>query len=106
MRTILERHGYEDVEKLDFTPLALACFSELALSSSETPATKAEALVRKIASRAKDILIAINELRNEAGTGHGKASGKARPIDQADAEMIAAVGMILAAWLMRRDPLG
>lgn len=85
MRTILERHGFGDVEKLDFAPLASACFNELALSKSDQPANKVE---------------------GEAGTGHGKASGKAIPIDQSDAEMIAAGGMILAAWLMRRDPLG
>ena len=44
-----------------------------------------------------------NELRNRAGTGHGRVVGKEPIITAADAGLVASAGLILAAWLLHHD---
>lgn len=104
MRTILDRHGEQEVEKFDFPKLSTRCFHALGLSGTTAPANEVERLTRKIASKAREIVESINELRNVAGTGHGRIAGKEPAIAAEDANMAAAIGMVLTAWLMRKDP--
>lgn len=47
-----------------------------------------------------------NELRNRAGTGHGRVVGKQTTIDTADASLVASVGLVLAAWLLHHESSG
>lgn len=101
MRTILFQRGVTDVEKLDFPSLTARCFAELGLSASSAPATAEERQRRKIASNAKNILIAANELRNRAGAGHGRVIGEELGVSAADGSLVASTGLILAAWLLR-----
>jgi hypothetical protein len=102
MRTVLERRGFDSVEYLDFPALTNRCFLELGLSGITEPTNAHERLIRKSASKARQVIESINELRNEAGTGHGKAAGKEPTVAVEDANMIAALGMVLAAWLIRK----
>lgn len=44
-----------------------------------------------------------NELRNHAGTGHGKVAGEAPAVPLIDAQLVAAEGFILCAWLLRHS---
>lgn len=103
MRTILDGRSVDEAEKLDFPALTSACFDTLGLTAKSPPKDAVDSRVRKVASRVRDIVLTINELRNEAGTGHGKAAGKEAPIDSVDAEMVASTGMVLAAWLTRKN---
>jgi hypothetical protein len=75
MRTILDQRGFPDVDKLDFPALTTKCLTELGLTPTTAPKTPRERHIRKIASAAKNMIEAANELRNEAGTGHGKVVG-------------------------------
>lgn len=43
-----------------------------------------------------------NELRNLAGTGHGRVVGEVEDITADDASMVASSGYVLTAWLLRR----
>ena len=101
MRTILFQRGVADVDKLDFPSLTSRCFAELGLSANSAPATAEERHRRKIASNAKNILIAANELRNSAGAGHGRVIGTEQEVGAADGSLVASTGLILAAWLLR-----
>lgn len=102
MRTLLEERGIDSVEDFDFPALTNKCFQELGLAGTTEPASPSERLIRKTASKARQLIETINELRNEAGTGHGKAAGKEASVTVDDANMIAAMGMVLAAWLVRK----
>jgi hypothetical protein len=42
-----------------------------------------------------------NELRNLAGTGHGRVVGEEVEIRASDASLVASNGLVLAAWLIR-----
>ena len=101
MRTILFQRGVADIEGLDFPALTSRCFAELNLSASSAPNTEEERLRRKIASSAKNILIAANELRNRTGAGHGRVIGTEQGVSSADVSLVASTGLILAAWLLR-----
>lgn len=103
MRTILSNHGIKGAEALDFPGLAGRCFGELELTDNTPPNSEAEGKIRRIAARAKDIVITANELRNIAGSGHGRAVGAEQKVDADDASMVASLGMILTAWLMRKS---
>jgi len=46
---------------------------------------------------------AANELRNLAGTGHGRVVGEAESVSEADANLVASSGLVLAAWLARHE---
>lgn len=102
MRTIIDDLDVEGCEKLDFPALTNTCFENLGLLSKNPPNSAAEAKVRKIADSARKMLIAANELRNLAGTGHGHVIGKEEELTADDASLVASSGMILAAWLLRR----
>ena len=92
-----------DLEKFDFPMLAKRCFAELGLMTSTAPATKGERHLRKIASSAKTMIETANELRNLAGTGHGRVVGNEEVVTAADASLVASSGLVLAAWLLRHD---
>ena len=49
------------------------------------------------------MLDAVNELRNTAGTGHGKVIGKEPVVTSANAKFVAYTGLLLAAWLLPHD---
>ena len=103
MKTILDRRGVEDMNKFNFLKLTDRCFTELGLEGGLEPVSKDDRHLRKIASNAKRMIEAANELRNCAGTGHGRVVGKELAIHAADANLVASTGMVLAAWLTRRD---
>ena len=101
MKTILHRRGKEVSENIKFPKLIDECWTELKLRSDHEPPTKSERLLGKIANNAKQIILSANELRNHAGTGHGRRSGEDPPITSEDASMVAAMGFFLVAWLLR-----
>ena len=103
MKTILDGKGIQGVDQLDFPTLTTRCFAELGLTASSPPSTDGERLVRRIVSSAKRIVVAANELRNRAGTGHGRIVGKETEITAADASLVASVGLVLAAWLLHHE---
>ena len=101
MKTILHSRGHEESGTISFPELTKLCFSELGLASEASPATVGERYLRKIASNAKKMIEAANELSNRAGTGHGRVVGKEPVLTAADASLVACTGMVLAAWLAR-----
>lgn len=101
MKTILHRRGKEVSENIRFPKLIDECWTELKLRSDHEPPTKSERLLGKIANNAKQIILSANELRNHAGTGHGRRDGEDPPITSEDASMVAAMGFFLVAWLLR-----
>lgn len=103
MKTILHNRGVTGLDRLDFPALMTQCFTELGLTPTSEPTNDGERLVRKIASSAKRMLEAANELRNRAGTGHGRVVGKHAEIETADASLVASVGLVLAAWLLHHE---
>lgn len=103
MRTILHRRGHEKLEELDFPALTTRCLAELGLLGTTEPSTARERALRKIASRARDMINTANELRNAAGSGHGKVVGEEEALGSEDASLVASSGLILAAWLARHS---
>lgn len=103
MRTILHTRGHSDVDKLDYPALSTACLTELGLRANTAPASADEKYVRKIASSAKAMIDAANELRNAAGTGHGRVVGEQPAVSSNDASLVASTGLILAAWMLRQS---
>ncbi|RMI22756.1 abortive infection family protein [Sinorhizobium meliloti] len=101
MRTILKRRGHTNVEKLDFPVLCTQCLTDLGLIGTTAPTTTSEKHLRKIASSAKAMIETANELRNLAGTGHGRVVGEEVQIRASDASLVASNGLVLAAWLVR-----
>ena len=103
MKTILRRRGDEETDNIDFSELTSRCLSELGLRGTSPPATEGERHLRKIASSAQRMIETANELRNLAGTGHGRVVGEEPVIAAADAGLVASTGLILAAWLLHHD---
>ena len=103
MKTILDRRGNDGMDRLNFPELTTRCLRELGLSGDSRPGTEGERLVRKIASSAQRMIMTANELRNRAGTGHGRVAGKEPIVTAADATLVASTGLILAAWLLRHE---
>ena len=103
MKTILDGRGKGPTGNIGFPELTTMCLTELQLIGTSAPANKGEQYSRKIASNAKKMLEATNELRNHAGTGHGRVVGKESIITLADAQLVASTGLILAAWLLRNN---
>ena len=103
MRSILDERGVAGTDKLDFPELTNTCLNELGLLPNSPPKSDAEGKVRKIADNAKKMIIAANELRNLAGTGHGRIVGKEEELTAGDASMVASAGMVLSAWLLRHS---
>ena len=103
MKTILHRRGHEVPEKPRFKDLTKRCLSELGLTGTSPPLTEGESHLRRIASGAQKMIETANELRNRAGTGHGRVIGDEPTVTNADASLVASMGMILVAWLLRHD---
>lgn len=101
MKTILHSRGHEEIGTISFPELTKLCFSKLGLASNAPPETEGERCLRAIASNAKKMIEAANELRNRAGTGHGRVVGKEPVLTATDASLVACAGMILSAWLVR-----
>jgi hypothetical protein len=106
MRTILNARNVTGIEKLSFPELTNTCFKQLGLAPGGVPASEAEKKVRKIVDNAKKMILAANELRDLAGTGHGRVVGSEETLSADDASLVASSGMILAAWLLRRGEDG
>ncbi len=106
MKTILDRRGRGETANPDFSNLTTRCLTELGLRGNSDAVTEGERYSRKIASRAQRMIEAANEFRNRAGTGHGRAEGKEPVVTAADASLVASVGYVLAAWLLRHDVEG
>lgn len=103
MRTILHRRGHEKVEDLAFSELASRCLHELGLLGTAPPTSGRERALRKIAKSAQTMINTANELRNAAGSGHGKVVGEEEELGPDDASLVASSGLILAAWLARHS---
>jgi hypothetical protein len=101
MRTILRQKGHPALESLDFPALCTRCLTELDLIATKAPTSDEERHVRKIASTARVMIETANELRNLAGTGHGRVVGEEIHIRSIDASLVASMGLVLAAWLIR-----
>lgn len=103
MRTILDRRGHVETEELRFPDLTTRCLTELGLRGTSRPASESERHLRRIASSAQKMIETANELRNSAGTGHGRVVGSEPVVTAADGGLVASSGLILAAWLLRHD---
>ncbi|WP_379656252.1 abortive infection family protein [Pseudoroseomonas ludipueritiae] len=103
MRTILHERGFSGMEKWDYPTLSTKCFHVLGLATNTPPASADERYVRKIANNAKTMIDAANELRNVAGTGHGRVVGTEPEVSAHDAGLVASTGLILAAWMLRHS---
>lgn len=101
MKTILDDRGKGVKNNIRFSALTTMCLKELGLTGSSSPANVGERHSRKIVSSAQKMIEAANELRNQAGTGHGRVVGKEPAVTAADAGLVASAGVILAAWLLR-----
>lgn len=103
MKTILRRRGKQLEGRIKFPSLLDNCLSELDLKRTSCPETEVERRLRKIASNAERMINAVNELRDCAGTGHGRTVGEEPVLTVEDASLVASIGMVLAAWLVRRQ---
>ena len=103
MKTILRRRGIEEKGNISFPDLLTRCLAELRLTGTSPPGTEIEGYQRKIISSAKKMVEAANELRNRAGTGHGRVIGEEPVVSAEDANLVASTGLILAAWLLRHE---
>ena len=103
MKTILDRRGSGATDNLRFPELTTRCLTEVGLRGSSRPPTEAERHLGRIASSAQRMIETANELRNRVGTGHGRVAGEEPVVTAADASLVASVGYILAAWLLRHD---
>lgn len=103
MRSILSDRGETNFEKLDFPALTSRCFAALGMAPGSPPTTQSDRYLRKMASSARSMIDAANELRNLAGTGHGRVVGEEVYVSPDDAGLVASNGLILAAWLLRRN---
>ena len=75
MKTILRRRGIEEKGNISFPNLLTRCLAEMRLTETSSPKTEVERYQRKIISASQKMIGAANELRNHAGTGHGRAVG-------------------------------
>ena len=108
MKTILERRGKPVPANITFPSLTSRCLAELGLQSDSQPATPAERHARKFASTAGSMMETISKLRNDAGTGHGRADLRnddpsTSALSVPDARLAAAMSLLLAAWLLHHD---
>ena len=107
MKTILDRRGKSVPAKIKFPTLTNLCLAELQLQPNSEPATPADRHARKFASSAGSMMEAINNLRNNVGTGHGRADSKdnaqASELSIPDARLAAAISLTLSAWLLHHD---
>ena len=101
MKTILSRRGKKATRNIKFSELMSECLSELGLAEKAEPTTEGERHIRTIASSARKMIGAAIDLRNSAGAGHGRVVGEEPVVTVADANLVAATGLVLAAWLVR-----
>ena len=101
MKTILHRRGREEIDNIKFSELTTSCLRELGLKWTTPPGTVGKCHLRIIASSAQRMIETVNKLRNLAGTGHGRVVGNEPEITEADASLVASMGFILAAWMLR-----
>ena len=101
MKTILSQKGKKTKCNISFQDLTNQCFNELGLIGISEPTSVSERYLGTIASSAKRMINAGNDLRNLAGTGHGRDVGTEPKVTEADARLVASIGFILTAWLAR-----
>ncbi|GLR79068.1 abortive infection family protein (plasmid) [Azospirillum oryzae] len=105
MRTILAERGDPNPSRHEFPSLTSACLAQLGLNQGP-PNSEWDKLRNGIISNASKTVGAIGMLRNLGGTGHGRVLGQAPDISTEDAQLVAATGFILAAWLLRHHRHG
>lgn len=100
LKTILGMHG-ADIEAEDMPKLLKRAQAALGLDPKDVSADVpgADSLRRLLGSLAQ-IVIAVTELRNLYGTGHGKS--KAPGLDTASTHLVVAAGIAAATYLMER----
>ncbi len=103
MKTILYRRGSECAEHVKFPKLAQQCLDELRLSKGSRSTSDLRRHLSKIVSNAQKMILSINEIRNLAGTGHGRVLGKEPRVTDADARLVASAGLMLVAWLLHHS---
>ena len=103
MKTILDRRGLTETSKLNFPDLTTKCLLELGLIGTTKPKSVSETHTAKIASDARRMIVAANNFRVDAGTGHGRVAGKEPKVSPEDAGLVASIGLILSAWLLHHD---
>lgn len=102
-RHIMAAQGSPLGKNVDFQVQMNTTLTAIGVSST-TPATdEADKKVRQIVDSAKKMMIAANELRNLAGTGHGHAPAGAAAVQSEDAQLIASVSIALATWLISKS---
>ena len=101
MKTILHQKGKKTKRNIDFQSLTNQCFNELGITSHSAPTSESERYLRSIANSAKKMINAGNDLRNLAGTGHGREVGEEPTVTETEARLVASIGFTLAAWLSR-----
>jgi len=100
MRTILDLREGSKGEKMAFEQLIDLCLEWLKLKAKTAPASDVDRYHGKFVSQAKRMILAISDLRNVAGTGHGRVKDKEPHVTAADARLVASVGITLVAWLL------
>ena len=108
MKTILERRGARVSSSIRFPALVDLCLTELGLRTRSNPTSPADRYARKFASTAGTMIEAISQLRNEVGTGHGRAESssddpRATVPSVPDARLAAATCLVLSAWLLHHE---
>ena len=108
MKTILQRRGKPLPTNIKFPALVDLCLAELGLQPRSEPTSPADRHARKFASTAGAMIMALNQLRNDAGTGHGRPESsdhesQAFGLSAPDAHLAAATSLILSAWLLHHD---
>lgn len=96
MRHILDEHGVPH-EGLDIPQLFKAAQQALGLTTDGEPTGSA---MRRLGGSMAQLVSALAELRNSAGTGHGRTEPGG--LGAADAALIVTAGVGLADWLARR----
>lgn len=102
-RSIMDKKGKPLDRNADFPTQLGACFKELGLTPSTPPQSEAEKKVRQVTDSAKKMMVAINELRNLAGTGHGHSQSGKPVISVDDAQLVASASMALATWMISKS---
>ena len=100
--------GNATAPSIKFPALVNLCLAELGLQPRSEPTSPADRHARKFASAARDMIKGINQLRNDASTGHGRPESSDHEsrtfgLSAPDARLAAATSLILSAWLLQHD---
>ena len=100
-KTILDHRGGHPAQKNPpVTHLVKATCDALNLTPGDVPASaKAEATIKKLLGNLGAITEYLNELRNDYGTGHGRAAGAPR-LQARHARLAAGASATLASYLI------